>query len=203
MLKRVDLRILVGVLLIIGGALAILDQLGYLRGATDYFWAGIFAIGAVVFLIWFFSDRSKWWSAIPGFTLAGIAVSLILPNQWGLDGLAVLGGIGVGFWVIYFWKHARWWAIIPGGVMISLGIISALAATSSAFNAGGAFLLGLGVTFLLVAWLAHMRWAYIPAAVLFLIGFFIGAPFSGVYEYVWIGLLLLAGVILLIGGFRK
>ena len=72
-MKRFDYRILVGAVLILGGILMLLDRTGILRGASDLYWAGILAIGAAIFLVWFFSDRSKWWAAIPGFTLAGIA----------------------------------------------------------------------------------------------------------------------------------
>jgi hypothetical protein len=48
-----------------------------------------------------------------------------------------------------------------------------------------------------------MKWAYIPAAVLLLLGFFVGTPFVGVMEYVWIGILLVGGAILVASAFRK
>ncbi len=63
-------------------------------------------------------------------------------------------------------------------------------------DSGGVFFVGLGITFVLVALLAKMKWAFIPAAVLLLLGFFLGTPFVGVMEYIWIGILLVAGVIL-------
>ena len=67
--------------------------------------------------------------------------------------------------------------------------------------------MGLGITFLLVALLAKMKWAYIPAAVLLLLGFFLtfflGTPFTGVMEYAWIGLLLVMGVVLVISALRS
>ncbi len=202
-MRRFDFRILVGLILIIGGVLALLDQLGYLKGATNLFWAGILAAGAIIFLIWFFSDSSKWWAAIPGFTLAGLVVSTLVPNKAVWGGLAFLGGMGLGFWAIYLARRRYWWAIIPGGVLITLGAISAMTALYRAVETGGVFLVGLGITFLLVGLLAKMRWAFIPAAVLFLVGFFVGTPFSGVFEYIWIGLVLLVGIILLISAVRK
>jgi hypothetical protein len=70
-------------------------------------------------------------------------------------------------------------------------------------ESGGVFFVGLGLTFLLVALLAKMRWAYIPAAILLLFGFFIGAPFIGLMEYAWIGILLIAGIVLVISAIRK
>jgi hypothetical protein len=203
MLKRFDYRILVGAALILGGILMLLDRTGVLKGATDFFWAGLLAIGAAIFLFWFFSDRSRWWAAIPGFTLAGMAASTLLLDRLGWGGLAFLGGIGVGFWAVYLRRPEQWWAIIPGGVLLTLGFTSALTEAFSVTDTGGVFFVGLGITFLLVALLAKMKWAYIPAAVLLLLGFFLGTPFVGVLEYAWIGVLLVVGAILVISAFTS
>jgi hypothetical protein len=201
-MKRFDYRILVGAALILGGILMLLDKTGVLEGATDFLWAGLLAIGAGIFLFWFFSDRSKWWAAIPGFTLAGLAASTLLLDKIGWGGLAFLGGIGVGFWAVYLRQPAQWWAIIPGGVLLTLGFTSALTEAFNVVETGGVFFVGLGLTFLLVALLAKMKWAYIPAAVLLLLGFFLGTPFVGVLEYAWIGILLIAGIVLVISAAR-
>jgi hypothetical protein len=202
-MKRFDYRILVGAALILGGILMLLDKTGVLKGAIDFFWAGLLAIGAGIFLFWFFSDRSKWWAAIPGFTLAGMAASTLLLDKIGWGGLAFLGGIGVGFWAVYLRQPAQWWAIIPGGVLITLGFTSALTEAFNVAETGGVFMVGLGLTFLLVALLAKMKWAFIPAAVLLLLGFILGTPFVGIMEYAWIGLLLIAGIVLVISAVRS
>ena len=197
-MKRFDYRILIGAALILGGILMQLDNTGVLKGATDFFCAGLLAIGAGIFLFWFFSDRLKWWAAIPGFTLAGMAASTLLLDKIGWGGLAFLGGIGVGFWAVYLRRPAQWWAIIPGGVLLTLGFTSALTEAFNIVETGGVFFVGLGLTFLLVALLAKMKWAFIPAAVLLLLGFFLGTPFVGVLEYAWIGVLLIAGGVMVI-----
>ncbi|MGA2488567.1 MAG: hypothetical protein ABSF99_00060 [Anaerolineales bacterium] len=202
-MKRLDFRILVGIALILGGILMLLDQTGVLKGATDFFWAGILAVGAAIFLFWFFSDRSKWWAAIPGFALAGMAAATLLLNQIGWGGLAFLGGIGLGFWAIYFSGRERWWAIIPGGILLTLGATSVMTEAYGVVDSGGVFFVGLGITFVLVALLAKMKWAFIPAAVLLLLGFFLGTPFVGVMQYIWIGILLVAGVILIASAIRS
>jgi len=202
-MKRFDYRILIGAALILGGILMLLDRTGILKGATDLFWAGILAVAAAIFLFWFFSDRSKWWAAIPGFTLAGMAASSLLLDRIGWGGLAFLGGIGLGFWAIYFANRERWWAIIPGGVLVTLGITSVMTDAYGVMDSGGVFFVGLGITFVLVALLAKMKWAFIPAAVLLLLGFFLGTPFVGLMEYVWIGVLLVAGAILVLSAFRS
>ena len=202
-MRRFDYRVLVGAILILGGILALLDQTGILRGATNLFWAGLLAAGAVIFLVWFFSDRSKWWASIPGFALAGLAVSTLILDQIGWGGFAFLVGIGAGFWAIYLSGRERWWTIIPGGVLITLGISSALSTTYGVADTGGVFFAGLGITFLLVAWLTKMRWAFVPAAALLLVGFFVGTPFVGALEYVWIGILLVVGTIMVISAIRR
>jgi hypothetical protein len=202
-MKRFDYRILIGAALILGGILMLLDKTGLLKGASDYFWAGLLAIAAGLFLFWFFSDSSKWWAAIPGFTLAGMAGSALLRNASGWSGLATLGGIGVGFWAVYFRQRSHWWAIIPGGVLLTLGFTSALTEAFSIVETGGVFFVGLGITFLLVGLLARMKWAFIPAAVLLLLGFFLGTPFVGVLEYAWIGILMIAGIVLVVSAARS
>jgi len=202
-MKRFDYRILVGTALVLGGVLMLLDQTGVLKGAADLFWAGLLAIGAAIFLIWFFTDQSKWWAAIPGFTLAGLSVSSLLLNRIGWGGLALLGGIGLGFWAIYLSGRQRWWAIIPGGVLVTLGITSVMSDVYGVMDSGGVFFVGLGLTFVLVALLAKMKWAFIPAAVLLLLGFFLGTPFVGIMEYLWIGILLVAGIILIVSAVRE
>ena len=205
-MKRFDYRILIGAVLILGGVLMLLDKIGILQGATDYFWTGLFALAAAIFLYNFFSDRSRWWAAIPGFALAGMAASSLL-DRWGWGGLAFLGALGLGFWAIYFTRRDQWWAIIPGGVLITLGFTSVITDVSGVVDSGGVLFVGLGITFLLVALLAKMQWAYIPAAVLLLFGFFVsffvGTPFNGILEYAWIGLLLIMGVVLVISAVRS
>jgi hypothetical protein len=196
-MKRWDYRILIGSVLVLGGILMLLDQTGVLRGVANLFWAGVLTIGAALFLFWFFSDRSRWWAAIPGFTLAGLAASTLLLDQIGWGGLAVLGGIGVGFWAVYLSDRRHWWAIIPGGVLVTLGLISALTEAYRITDTGGVLFLGFGITFLLVGVLTNLRWSYIPAAVLLVMGFFLGTPFAGAFQFLWIGCLLLAGALLI------
>jgi hypothetical protein len=202
-MKRFDYRIVIGTVLILGGILMLLDRTGLLKGATDFFWAAILAIGAAVFLFWFLNDPSKWWAAIPGFTLAGMAASTLLLDRIGWGGLAFLGGIGVGFWAIYIRQPTKWWAIIPGGVLLTLGFTSALSEAFNIGETGGVFFVGLGLTFLLLALLAKLRWAIIPAGVLLLMGFFLGTPFVGVMEYAWIGILMIAGIVLVVSSIRS
>lgn len=202
-MKKIDYRIVIGSTLILGGILMLLDKLGFLSGAADYFWVGVLAIGAVIFLVMFLSNPNKWWAAIPGFSLAGMAASVLLFDRLGWDDLVFLGGIGLGFWASYLRDTRRWWAIIPGGVLLTLGATAALSEVYKLQDTGGVLMVGLGITFLLVALLAKMRWAYIPAAILLFIGFLLELPSDGLLEYALIAILLLGGITLVIGSFRK
>ena len=212
-MKRFDPRIVLGILLILGGGLALAQTMGYLQNATDYFWAGVFILGGLAFISLLFSDN--WWAAFPGFTLLALGALILLPKSLDeLGGALFLGGIAISFWYVYFTDRAgRWWAIIPGGVLTALsmlifastyfeeysgaivlggigltffvvyltspqerwwalipgGVLATLAGMTIAaerfgeFQTAGFFFLGLALTFLLVAILAGMKWAYWPA----------------------------------------
>ncbi len=200
-MKRIDLRLALGILLLMGGAVMLLETTGLVAGASRYFWAGLVAIAAAAFLYVYFADRSKWWAAIPGFTLAGLTASALVPDSWG--GAAFLGGIGLGFLAVFVSNRHQWWALIPGGILLTLAAVSVMSEHYQLEETGGVFFVGLGLTFLLVAVLANMRWAYLPASVLLLIGILLGTPFVGLLEYLWIGLLLLAGLALVISALVK
>jgi hypothetical protein len=201
--KRIDFRILLGILLIFGSILGFLELQGVLTDASAFFWAIAFGVAALVFLYIFFTDRNNWWAAIPGFTLAGLSAASFLPEGLGWDGLAFLGGIGLGFWAVYFSGRERWWAIIPGGVLVTLGIVSMLSEGYNLVETGGIFFMGLGLTFLLVAILANMRWAYIPAAALLLVGLLVDTQYASAIQYAWVVVLLLAGGLMIFQALRK
>lgn len=202
MKRRFDIRILLGIVLIFASILGFLELQGILKNASALFWGVVFGAGALVFLYIFFAHPQHWWAAIPGFTLAGISATAFLPEGWGWDGLAFLGGISLGFWAVYFTGRQRWWALIPAGVLLTLAL-SSFVLESRTLDAGGIFFLGIGLTFLLVAVLAQQRWAYVPAAILLIIGLLSGAQMSGLLRYVWIAALLLAGLLLIFQALQK
>jgi hypothetical protein len=202
-MKWLESRILWGGLLILGGILFLLQNLGILE-LGDLFWALLLGLAGVFFLSVFFQNRSNWWALIPGFTLLGVAVlvatSWLAPrvaSVWG--GSIVLGSIGLSFLVIYLLERKNWWAIIPTGVMLSLAIITGLGEIMPNLDTGGIFLLGLGATFALLALLpspeGKMKWAWIPAGVLALIGLSIMAAEGQLINYI------LPLVLILVGGF--
>ena len=195
-MKRFDPRIIIGALLVFAGGLGFLQAFGILRDASDVFWGIIFLLGGGAFLMMFAAGfaRGQWWAVIPGLVLAGIGVVILLPD-WldDLGGAVFLGAIGLSFWTVYLSGRDRWWAIIPGGVLLTLAAVSAFDEVFRGADSGGVFFLGLALTFLLVATLANMSWAYWPAGALGVFGVFLFFQ-SQVYLLTYIGAAALIGV---------
>lgn len=202
-MKRFDPRIVFGFLLLTGGGLALLQALGYLQNASDIFWGGAFLALGLIFLALLFGGH--WWSVFPGFTLLAIGALILLPEPLDDFGGAVfLGGIGLAFWVAYFTERGeRWWALIPAGVLTTLAGVTIASARFGSFETGGFFFLGLAVTFLLVAVLADMRWAYWPALALGVIGALLTASLFEIVNYVWAAGLIAGGAFLLYSYFAR
>lgn len=248
MLKRFDPRIVLGVLLILGGGLALAQTMGFLENATKYFWGGVFLVGGLGFMLLLLGGN--WWAAFPSFTLAALGVLILLPESledfggavflggialsfwyvyftnrserwWAIipggvltalallilassyfeeySGAIVLGGIGLTFFIVYFTSPAeRWWALIPGGVLATLAGMTIAAERFGEFQTAGFFFLGLALTFLLVALLARMKWAYWPALVLGIMGFLGLGSLLNFANYVWaVGLIAVGGYLIL------
>lgn len=203
MFKRFDPRIIFGVLLIAGGVLALLQTMGYLKDASDMFWGGVFVVAGLAFLA--LLTGGHWWSAYPGFTLLAIGTLILLPDRYeDLGGMIFLGGIALSFWVTYLTSpRERWWALIPAGVLTTLAGMTLAAQRLGGFETGGLFFLGLAITFLLVAALAGMKWAYWPAGVLGLLGIFATLSMLDAMPYLWAAALIAAGVFVIFRSFRR
>ena len=206
-MRRLDPRLLLGLLFIIGGVLSLLGAMGIISNAGGIFWGLIFAAGGAIFLYILLTDRNSWWAAFPAFTLLGLAASSFLPDSLkAYDGLVFFAGISLGFWWVYFSGPERWWAIIPGGVLLTLGIVSVLDDAFGGDTGGGIFFLGLGLTFVLVAVLpggGGRSWALIPGAILLIFGAILGTPYFGLAEYLWPALLILLGGYFIVRFFRN
>lgn len=207
-MKRIDPRIIIGTLLILAGGLGFLQAFGFLQDASDLFWGIVFLAAGAVFLFLFVSGFASggWWAAFPGFVLAGIGVLILLPESLSnVGGGIFLGAIGLSFWVVYLAGRDRWWAMIPGGVLFTLAIVSVLPKTIlGSAGSGGIFFLGLALTFLLVALLANMRWAYWPAGALGFLGVFLFFESQvSLFSYIAAGALILAGLYIVLRSLRS
>lgn len=205
-MRRIDPRLAIGILLVLGGVLSLLDVQGVISNAGGIFWGLIFGAAGLFFLYMLFNDRSQWWAAFPGFTLLGLAASSFLPDSLETyKGLAFFAGISLAFWWVYFSDTQRWWAIIPAGVLLTLGIVSVLDNVNG-LQTGGSLFLGLGLTFILVAILpggGSRSWALIPGIILLLFGALLGTPFFGLADYFWPAVLILLGAYLVFRFFRR
>lgn len=198
-------RIFWGLVLILGGVLFLLQNLGIFQGG-DLFWGVCLGVAGLLFLGVFFGDRQQWWALIPGMVLLAIG-SLILLTSFvpgfneGLGGLIILGGIGLSFIFVYLANRANWWALIPGGILVTLGVVAGLDQVVSDTGSGGIFFLGLGLTFLLVAVAptpsGKMKWAWIPALVLVLFGLLVFFAAENLLIYFLPAALVIAGGVLI------
>jgi hypothetical protein len=109
--------------------------------------------------------------------------------------------------VIYLVNRDHWWAVIPGGVLLTLALIAGLSSVMQGIEMGGVFLLGLGLTFALLAFLptpeGRLTWAIIPAIVLLVTGALITAAAAELINYVWPAALVVGGLYLLYRVFRS
>ncbi len=203
MFKRIDPAIFGGLVLILVGALYLLQTMGVLQDVGDVFWGVIFLAAGALFLFAYFTG--SWWAVIPGCVLAAIGVLILLPDSLEKFGGAVfLGGIALAFWVVYFSStHERWWAIIPAGVLTTLAVVTFLPDMVGGVATGSFFFFGLAVTFLLVALLAKMSWAYYPALALVIVGLLVLLALGDVANYIWAVALVLGGGYLIYRSFRR
>jgi hypothetical protein len=207
-MRRNNFRLLAGGALVLMGLLVLLQEMGIIP-SVNWFWAAVFIFGGIAFLIVFARDRSRWWALIPGMTLAGVGVTMLLPAPLSyLGGAITLGAVGLSFWLIYFSAHENWWAIIPGGALLTLAAISVATSSLPDMALGALLFFGLSLTFFFVAVLPNphgrMTWAFIPAGILLLFALVaFSARFQEYAVYVWPVALIGAGIYLLFLYFRR
>lgn len=203
---RLDLRAVGGILLIAAGILFLLQNLGIVAGVLTLLWALFPGVSGAVFLYVFLTNRTQWWTVIPGFALlslaALIAVSQLLPEVGdALGGTLFLGGIGLAFLVLCLADREHWWGVIPGGVLLTLALVAGLSPLLEGVGLGGVFFLGLGLTFGLLSLVPtpeeRMKWALIPATVLLAMGLLMTSAATGILKYLWPVALILAGLYLI------
>jgi len=202
-MKKDQSRLIWGGLLILAGILFLLQELNILGNAFQYLWLILMAAGAAVFLGIYFTKKEQWWAVIPGLTLLGLSLSgldsllNIFPgSSWA--GAVFLGCVGLAFWLIYLRRQDQWWAIIPGGVLLTLAAVAGLGNILDWSEV--IFFLGLAGTFALVGILPSQpdtRWAFIPAAVLAVLGVALFAPFKPVLIVIWPVVLIALGAYIL------
>ncbi len=205
-MKKYDPRLWIGILMVFGGVLIMLENLNLISDVGDIFWGVVWGLVGLFFLYMLIRDRNNWWAAFPAFTLIGLAASALLPASLeAYSGLVFFAGISAGFIWVYATDTSRWWAIIPAGVMLTLGVIAALNEVVG-IDDGSFLFLGLGLTFILVGILpggSGRSWAFIPGVVLLVFGSILNTDAIGLLEYVWPAVLILIGGYFVLRFFRN
>jgi len=201
-----------GSVLILAGIVFLLQNLGILPAGNLLIAAGAGLVG-VLFVGLFLGDRKQWWAIIPAIALIALAALMLMDiffpgaaASWG--GSFFLGVIGLSFLAVYITHREHWWALIPGGVMVTLAVVAGLGSNiEDDAITGGVFFLGLGMTFLLVAILPNpagkMTWAFIPAAVLVILGMSMVAFTANLIPYLVALIFIVVGALLLIRAVRN
>ncbi len=195
--KRLDPSVVAGILLLVAGILYFLQMQGLLAQAGRLFWGGVFLLAGTLFL-----TVGAWWAILPAMALIGIGAIVWIPDS--LDdykGAIFLGSLALGFWIVYAGlPQGRWWALIPAGVLTSMAILVLL---PDSLPGESLFLLGMALTFALVALLAGMRWAWYPAGILAAISLMVFLHWTEWFTYVAAILLIAGGGILLYRAVRR
>jgi len=209
MFKWMESRLIWGGLLILAGVVFLMQNLFNFE-LGGLFWTFLFILAGLLFLSVYLGDRTSWWSLIPGFTLLGIAATILVGNYFPrlenlLGGAFVLGGIGTAFVAVYLADRRNWWALIPAGVMLTLTLVVFSDNVIGGFGSGWLLFFGFGLTFAVIALLpgpqGEMKWAWIPSIILFVIGGIVLAASVNIFNFIWPILLILGGIVLILRAF--
>ena len=209
-MKVLGSRIFWGGLLILAGVLFLLDNMGLIT-IGEMIWAILLGLGGIAFLTVFITDRQHWWALIPGCTLVGVSITLFLEFFWPEDWQRCQwvdhpGQHRISFLIIYLLNWENWWALIPAGVLLTLAVVAVLDEIYPKMDTGSVFFVGLGLTFAALALLPNpigqMRWAFIPAVILIVIGIVMAAVQFPVLSVVFALALILVGVFFLLKAFQ-
>jgi hypothetical protein len=161
-----------GLLMIIGGGVALAQQFGYMDQLPDSAWMWVFALISLVALISYITSGLKEWGWLfPAGVFGGLAVTVALATN-NVDNAAVgsplFFGLLIPFAAAYLTNRTRnWWALIPGGVMLFLAMTTLLVDSVGGEWIGSMFLFLIGLSFFIVYFNNRTRtWALLVAYIL-------------------------------------
>ena len=161
-----------GLLLIIGGGVALAQQFGYMDQLPESVWMWVFALISLVGLISYLTSGLKEWGwLVPAGVFGGLAVTVALATNHvnnAAVGSPLFFGLLLPFAVAYLTDRTRnWWALIPGGVMLFLAMTTLLVDNVGGEWIGSLFLFLIGLSFLVVYLNNRTRtWALLVAYIM-------------------------------------
>lgn len=203
---KMESRAFLGLLLLTGGALLLLQRMNIIFGSWEnIFWTIILGFTTYFLLSYYISGKRRWWWLIGGIAASGGLVTnllnLTMPQFAAVyNDLILLGILGISFIAVYLSNRVHWWAVLPGGVLITLGAVTFFDQTGMyGLDGNAVFFFGLGLTFLLLflipTKIGRLKWPLTAALPFMLVGVYLA--FQGeeqLWLYVGPVLILLAGV---------
>lgn len=201
----------IGAFLILFGTLQLLEEFNLIQGTSRLLWGALLVLGGSFLLAdQRRSPKSQAWKLFPALALIGLGAESLLPEQINvLEGVPFLAALGVAFLMFMFAVGNSWWAVIPAGVFFSLALTN-LVENTTKLDAGGIFLIGLGLTFFVLSIFSiegqKREWGYIPGLILVILGgaqYYSGINKLGLDMEVILPVLLIAGGVLLLFTFAR
>jgi hypothetical protein len=161
-----------GLLLILGGCVALAQQFGYLDQLPESAWMWVFALISLAALVTYVTSGLKEWGWLfPAGVFGGLAVTVALATNnvdSAMVGSPLFFGLLVPFVAAYLSNRAQnWWALIPGGVMLFLALTTLTVDSIGGEWIGSLFLFLIGLSFFVVYMNDRTRtWALIVAYIL-------------------------------------
>lgn len=213
---------LVGAVLVVFGAIALLQMQGVIprfeSAVWEKVWPPLFAAAGLAFLAAFVTNvRERWSAVIPSLLLLALGALGFFGDQLGQAGGSLfLGALGLSFLLVFVVRRDFWWALIPAGVLFTLGVVAWLDDGGRTTAIGpfardaltpGIFFLGLALTFFAVFLALGGKkgrwWALITAVVLALFALAVSATISGWALWIWPALVILAGAAMVLRALLK
>jgi hypothetical protein len=93
----------------------------------EWIGAGFLFLMAATFLLVYLSRRARWALLVAYIVgVLGFMPLLALTPRPELSGVVFLFAVGLPFLYIYLRAPERWWAIIPAGILLTLGLVTAV-----------------------------------------------------------------------------
>lgn len=176
MKKERNLNLLWGVILVLVGALFLLQNVGWIPELAASVWVILFSGASILFVATYLAQGVRAWGWLfPALSCGAIALIIGLAEA-GLDGAylgtLMLWAVSVPFWVAYLSnRQANQWALIPGWATAVIGGVVLLADIVRGEWIGALIMFGIALPFLIVYVRDRKQWwALIPAYVMGVLG---------------------------------